>query len=102
MARMSAQATTAGAYLLDGRLDGLDDLEASDGAVLGRRHLLAAGIEASHVVQQLTQQHTQHSCGAAEAALSVMTKADLVAYRVHHPVAVGGVNEHGAHPAGAF
>jgi hypothetical protein len=31
-----------------------------------------------------------------------MTKADLVAYRVHHPVAVGGVNEHGAHPAGAF
>jgi hypothetical protein len=44
MARMSAQETTAGAHLLDGRLDGLVDLEASYGAVLGRRHLLAAGI----------------------------------------------------------
>ena len=40
----------AGAHLLDGRLDGIDDLEASHGAVVGRRHLLA--LKAGRVVQQ--------------------------------------------------
>ena len=40
----------AGAHLLDGGLDGIDDLEASHGAVVGRRHLLA--LKAGRVVQQ--------------------------------------------------
>ena len=40
----------AGAHLLHGRPGGVDDLEASDGAVVGRRHLLA--LEAGRVIQQ--------------------------------------------------
>ena len=40
----------AGAHLLDGRLDSVDDLEASHGAVVGRRHLLA--LETGRVVQK--------------------------------------------------
>ena len=40
----------ARADLLDGGLDGVDDLEASHGAVVGRRHLLA--LEAGRVIQQ--------------------------------------------------
>jgi len=40
----------AGADLLDGSLDGVDDLEASHGAVVWCRHLLA--LEAGRVIQQ--------------------------------------------------